>query len=291
MKVGIDSYSFHRYFGEVYEGLQTDPGTRWTMEGDFLDFAIVLGVDEVALESCFFNAMDDGLIAEIKARLDEAGLARVLGWGHPDGLSGGTDEKALKQLKAHIPQAKKLGCSVMRVVAASMLYADAPREALLANSVRMLKEAVEVADAHDVTLALENHIDYTSEEIVYLIENVASDCLRANFDTGNSLRKFEDPVEAAARVAPYSVSTHAKDIVTEPKGGSPAEHFTYWPSAPVGQGLIDMPGVAKALKDGGFDGALTVELDLVAAQFLDKPEEELVAQSVEYLRTLVRQEA
>jgi len=29
MKIGIDSYCFHRYFGEIYPGLQADPGTRW----------------------------------------------------------------------------------------------------------------------------------------------------------------------------------------------------------------------------------------------------------------------
>ena len=40
MQIGIDSYCFHRYFGEIYAGLQTDPGTRWRMEGEFLDFAL-----------------------------------------------------------------------------------------------------------------------------------------------------------------------------------------------------------------------------------------------------------
>ncbi len=34
MKIGIDSYCFHRYFGEVYDN-QQDPGRRITYE-DFL---------------------------------------------------------------------------------------------------------------------------------------------------------------------------------------------------------------------------------------------------------------
>jgi len=290
MKVGIDSYSFHRYFGEIYEGLQTDPGKRWTMEGEFLDFAIQQGVEEVALESCFFDAMDDALVDEIKARLDEAGIAPVLGWGHPDGLHGGTDEEALRQLLAHIPQARKMGCSVMGIRAASMLYADVPHESLLEASVRMLKVAAKVAAAEGITLGLENHIDFASTEIAQMVEAVGSDSLRVNFDTGNTLRKFEDPVEAARRLAPYAVSTHTKDIITLPKGGNPSEHFTYWPSAPAGQGLIDMLGVVKALGAGGFEGALTVELDLVGPQFANKSEEELVVESIEYLRDLIRLE-
>jgi 3-oxoisoapionate decarboxylase len=291
MKVGIDSYSFHRYFGEIYEGLQTDPGKRWKMQGEFLDFAIVQKVDEVAVESCFFDAMDDGLVGEIKARVAEAGIVPVLGWGHPDGLYGGTDEEALRELLAHIPQARKLGCSVMGIRAASMKYADAPRESLMEASVRMLRTAAKAAAAEGIILGLENHIDFTSAEIAQMIEAVGSESLKVNFDTGNTLRKFEDPVEAAKRLAPYAVSTHTKDIITLPKGGNPSEHFTYWPSAPAGQGLIDMAGVVKALGAGGFAGALTVELDLIGPQFAHKSEEKLVAESIEYLRDLIRLEA
>ncbi len=80
VKIGIDSYCFHRYFGEVYEGLQTDPGVAWQMEREFLDYALAQDVNEVALESCFFDALNDELCAEIRARLDEAGVDRVLGW-------------------------------------------------------------------------------------------------------------------------------------------------------------------------------------------------------------------
>ena len=95
MKIGIDSYCFHRYFGEIYPGLQADPGVRWKMEREFLEFALAQHVDEVALESCFFDALDDGLCAEIKGRLADAGVDSVLGWGHPEGLEGGTSREAL----------------------------------------------------------------------------------------------------------------------------------------------------------------------------------------------------
>ena len=41
MKIGIDSYCFHRFFGEVYEG-QPEPSAKMTMS-DFLAFAVELG--------------------------------------------------------------------------------------------------------------------------------------------------------------------------------------------------------------------------------------------------------
>lgn len=286
MNIGIDSYCFHRYFGEIYPGLQSDPGTRWRMEGEFLDFALAQDVGEVALEACFFDALDDGLCAEIRARLDDAGVDRVLGWGHPEGLWGGTKPEELESLKRHIPQTLKLGSTRMRIVAASMNYAKAPREELIGHVIPMLRDAAKEAEQQGVVLALENHIDFTSSEMVRILDAVASDHLRVNFDTGNCLRLFEDPVEAAARLAPYTISTHTKDIATRRKGGSPSDNFTWWPACPAGEGVIDMPGVVKALKGGGFDGCLALEVDLIGEQWAALPEEEIVTRSLSYLRTL-----
>jgi 3-oxoisoapionate decarboxylase len=286
MKIGLDSYCFHRYFGEVYPGLQTDPGTRWRMEDEFLDFALKQDVGEIAFEACFFNALDDGLIAEIRARLGP-GTDRLIGWGHPEGLWGGTKPEELESLKRHIPQTLKLGSNRMRIVAASMNYAKAPREELIGRVVPMLTEAARAAEDQGVVLALENHIDFTSQELLRIIEQVGSDNLRVNFDTGNCLRLFEDPVEAATRLAPYTISTHTKDITTRRKGGSPADNFTWWPACPAGQGVIDMPGVVEALKKGGFNGSLSLEVDLIADQWASLAEEEIVTQSLDYLRSLI----
>jgi sugar phosphate isomerase/epimerase len=287
MKIGIDSYCFHRYFGEIYPGLQADPGTRWRMEGEFLDFALRQNVDEIALEACFFDALDDDLCAEVKARLDDAGVDRVLGWGHPEGLWGGTKPEELESLKRHIPQTLKLGSNRMRITAASMNYAKAPREELIGRVIPMLAEAARAAQDQGVVLALENHIDVTSQELLRIIEAVGSESLRVNFDTGNALRLFEDPVEAATRLAPYTISTHTKDIATRRKGGSPSENFTWWPACPAGEGVIDMPGVVKALQEGGFDGSLSLEVDLIGEQWASLPEEEIVTRSLEYLRSLL----
>jgi 3-oxoisoapionate decarboxylase len=290
MLVGIDSYCFHRYFGEVYPDVQVDPGTRWDMAEDFVPFAVSLAVDEVALETLFFPALDDGYCASIKDRLDDAGMRRVIGWGHPDGLHRGQDEEALEDLIRHIPQAAKVGADTMRIVASSMLYVDEPHEPQIAACAVMLRKAAEAAEDHGVTLALENHIDFTSEEILQILDQVGSDALRVNFDVGNSLRMYEDPVQAARNLAPYTVATHTKDIVTRRDHvGAPSERFLFWPSCPVGEGLIDFLGVARALDEAGFEGSLALEMDLTASPWDQRPEEENVAQSIDALRGIVAQ--
>jgi sugar phosphate isomerase/epimerase len=289
MLVGIDSYSFHRYFGEIYEGgLQVDPGTRWDMMDDFVPYAASLEVDEVALETIFFPVFDDGYCSAIKDRLDEAGIRRVIGWGHPDGLHRGQDHEALEDLIRHIPRAEKVGASIMRIVASSMLYVDEDHGPQVKASVEMLKKAAKVAEDHGVTLAIENHIDFTSLEILDILNGVGSDNLKVNFDTGNALRLFEDPVEAARNVAPYTVATHTKDIVMR-RGGSPSERFTSWPSVPAGEGLIDLLGIARVLDEAGFEGSLAIEMDLMAEPFDKISEEENVAKGVAHLKSIREQ--
>ncbi len=41
MKIGIDSYCYHRYFGEVYEGVENPPKYEMTLE-DFIKRATEL---------------------------------------------------------------------------------------------------------------------------------------------------------------------------------------------------------------------------------------------------------
>ncbi len=282
MKVGIDSYSYHRYFGEVYPD-QTDPGLRWTFD-DFLRRAVELDVDGVSLESCFFESLDPAYLGDMGAALDEAGLERVLAWGHPDGLEAGRNRTAWREMNALIPKAPCLGAGVMRIVASSLQFRNEPHEPQIEVIVEMLKESVRIAEDQGVVLAIENHIDYTSAEIYQILERVGSDSLKVNFDTGNTLRMMEDPVQAARRLGPFTVATHTKDLAAC-RHVRPEEWY-FFSSVPVGTGLIDMPAVVKALRETGYNGVLAVETDHHKD---NQDEDQLVADSVAYLKQLVRQ--
>jgi 3-oxoisoapionate decarboxylase len=280
MKVGIDSYCYHRYFGEVYPD-QTNPGIRWTF-GDFVRRAGELAVEGVSLESCFFESLDSAYLADMKAVLDEKGLERVLAWGHPDGLEGGRNEQAWREMNALIPKAQCLGANIMRIVASSLMFRNEPHAPQLDAIVRMLQQSVKIAADYGVILAIENHIDYTSAEILQILERVDSEHLKVNFDTGNTLRMMEDPVAAATRLGPYTVATHTKDL-DACRHVRPEEWF-FFSSVPVGTGLIDMSGVVRALKRSGYTGMLAVESDHHKDQ---QDEDVLVAQSVAYLKKLL----
>ncbi len=281
MKLAIDSYCYHRYFGEIYPGIQTAPKRRMTV-WDFLRRAGKLGVKGVSLESCHFPWEDESFLRRLRDTLDEMGLERVWAWGHPSGLCSGTNHAAAKDLVRHIAVARKLGANVMRIVGGSR-HTRAPKWPIHKRQlVRMLSRVVGPAEEHGVVLAIENHIDLLADEMAELITTVDSPWLGVCLDTGNNLRLFEDPVVAAKTLAPFTRATHIKDIGV--LRGNPRE-FAFWPSVPLGEGLVDLPAVLGFLRRNKYTGLLAVEVDFLHPDYGD--EDPAVVKSVRYLRGLL----
>ena len=281
MKVGIDSYCYHRFFGEVYPE-QKPPPKQMSME-DFLKRAKELGVDGVSLESCFFPSFDAGYLADVKAILDDYGLDRVFAWGHPDGLEGGRNEQALKEMIAGFEYAQAIGADVMRVVGSSLTFRNEPHGPQIERLTRMFREAVVVAEDYDIKMADENHIDFTADEMVQLLDSVGSPYLGINFDTGNFLRLLDDPIAGMERLAKYTYATHIKDL--KPQNGVSPREWYFFSSTPVGDGLIDNGRLAQMLKDSGYAGFLAVEIDFLHPDY-NNDEDAAVAQSVKELKRI-----
>ena len=196
LRIGIDSYSYHRLLGDVRPG--EDPPPRQFDTREVLDHALSLGVDAVSLETSF-----------LELPLPPIDLEPVLAWGHPDGLAveGGLDD-----LLAWIDVAAAIGCELVRCVAGSPRVRCKPTDDLRAAAARAQKRGI--------TLALENHADLRAAEIAELVERV--DGLAVCFDTANALRVGDDPLEAARLLAPWTRLVHLKDVAagwTDPVAG------------------------------------------------------------------------
>ena len=253
-----------------------------TME-DFLAFAKKLGVDGVSLESCFFPSFDKEWFLDLKAQLDEYGFDRVYAWGHPDGLEAGKNREEFDSMVAQIPNAKLIGADVMRVVASSLMFRFEPHGPQIDILVDWFKEAIKVAEEYGVKLAVENHIDYTSDECLELLERVNSPYLGLNLDTGNFLRLLDDPVEGAKKLADRVYATHIKDL--KPVKGVDVREWYFFSSTPVGDGLVDNLKLAQILKDADYQGFLAVETDSLHPDYTNR-EHEAVEQSVRELRRI-----
>jgi sugar phosphate isomerase/epimerase len=283
MKIGIDSYCYHRFFGEVYDH-QTKPSKQMTLE-DFIRRAHQLKVDGVSLESCFIPRFDASYLSEIKGMLDEYKLDRVYAWGHPDGLEGGRNRKAFAEMVKHIPYAKAIGAKVMRVVGASLMFRKEPHGPMIERLTKMFSDAVKTAKAADVKLADENHIDFTADEMVSLIKAVRSPYFGINFDTGNFMRLLDDPVKGMEKLAKYTLSTHIKDLKVNRQAA--VDDWYFFSSAPVGDGVVNNQKLAQLLHEAGYQGFLAVEIDSLHPDYRND-EDRAVAKSVHALRRIAR---
>ena len=84
-QVGIESYSYHRYFGELTKW-EAPLDDRWSVD-QFLLRARQLGVQAVSLQTVYLDSLHRSEVERLRAVLDGHGLAGILAWGHPSGLA------------------------------------------------------------------------------------------------------------------------------------------------------------------------------------------------------------
>jgi 3-oxoisoapionate decarboxylase len=281
MKVGVDQYSYHRFFGEVYPE-QKAPGRTLSVE-EYIRTARKVGCEGITLESCFLPRTDAAYLSTLKGMMDELKLERVYGWGHPDGLEGGSNAKAYDEMVASLDAAKAVGADVMKVTGASLKFRFQPHAPMIEKLSRQFSDAAALAKGYGIKLAVENHIDFNPDEMLQIITNVNSPFLGMNFDSGNFLRLLSDPVEGMKKLAPYVLSTHIKDL--KPLKGANAEAWYFFACTPVGDGLVDNRALAALLKANNYKGFLAAEIDFLHPDYKDD-EFGAVARSIRELKKI-----
>ena len=275
LRIGIDSYSYHRLLGEVRDG-ESPPRRAFRGVEDVLEHARSLGVDGVSLETCFLPhpaAIDIGRLHDAAGTLE-----LVVAWGHPHGLEFGASAGALADLLAWLNVAAELGCTLVRCVAASpWLRAASSAAARIDDTVPPLREAAARARSLGLTLALENHGDLQAMEVLELVERVGNEALDVCFDTANALRVGDDVLEAANKLAAITRMLHLKDVEAPTAAMEPAGPC----SVAYGEGVVPLREVLAALERGGFEGLTCVELGQLAP---GADELELVERCVGWLR-------
>lgn len=277
MKIAIDSYCYHRFFGEVYPGLECPPDRPMTLD-DVIDEAEAFGVEGISIESFMFENTP-GRLEALRQRLDASGLERVWAWGHPDGLGSGQRPDALEDLYRHIDIARLLGADVMRVCAGGRRTRPASWNEHKRGLLPLLEKASQRAEECRLVLAIENHVDLLADELVELLEAIDSPALGVCLDTANNLRMLEDPMATIEKLAPYTRATHLKDVTAH--RGDP-KSFAFWPSVPLGQGVIDIPRILQLLREHDYRGLLALEIDYLHPRY--PGEAQAIAASLDYLR-------
>jgi len=120
---------------------------------------------------------------------------------------------------------------------------------------------VSTAEKYGITLTIEPHGKYTTraDTLRKILELNGSPHFACNFDTGNVAVAGNDSVATLQAVLDRVSHVHLKDIRRARLADG---HETGTPAGvPIGDGEVDIKGCLQLLKAGGYDRALSIEVD------------------------------
>ena len=86
----------------------------------------------------------------------------------------------------------------------------------VAESEQSVSAAVPLLEKYKIPLGIENHKDWTDDELVALLRKHSSEYLGACVDFGNNIALLDRPMDVIEKLAPYAVCTHLKNMGVEP---------------------------------------------------------------------------
>lgn len=249
MRIGLSVY------GTTF-GMGIDPASGHPIitPMQLMDKAIDAGLEGVELPATLVQGEDAAAVAQY-AR--ERGLFITLE----------TEGYTPSKLASAIDLGIRLGAGTIRtMVGGAKLGGDrrplAGRwQSFLQEVLTGLREATAVAERAGVNLAVENHQDLASEELLWLCESIGSQRFGITLDTGSTLATAEEPVDFAKRVAPHVKNVHLKDY----------QVYMYSEGyrlvrCPLGQGVVNFPALFKIFAETCPQVTMSIELGALEAR-------------------------
>src|SRR5229473_2360936 len=112
-----------------------------------------------------------------------------------------------------------------------------------------------VVSGEKMPLAIENHKDWTAQELAALMKDKSSEYLGVCLDTGNNIALLDNPMETIETLAPYALSTHFKDMAVELY----ADGFLL-SEVPLGEGIVDLKRAVAAVHNARPKTRFTLEM-------------------------------
>jgi len=226
---------------------------------------------EIGIKHIFLNVPAADEVAAVKQRLAEHGLTVIV-------LRGDTDlsqESAVRDLEAQLAICQDLDVKYMFL---SPKRHGASKEAIYDR----LREVGDVAEKYGVTVVLETHPDLGTNGDVHLetMRQINHPRIRVNFDSGN-IHYYNEHADAPTelrKIIDYVATVEIKDH---------SGVYNEWNFPALGQGVVDIPGVLKVLRDHGYDGPITMEIEgIKGIEWDEDTTKQAIKDSAIYLRSL-----
>jgi sugar phosphate isomerase/epimerase len=204
----------------------------------FLTFCHERGAGGVQLP---IGARDARYVKELRAAQERLGMYLEGSVRLP------SDRTDAGRFEAEVRTAKEAGVEILRTVQMSgrryeTFTSRAAYDAFRRRAWQSLQWALPILDRHKVRLAVENHKDLRTAEMVELMRKLASDRVGVCVDLGNNLALLDDPLATVQALAPWALTCHLKDMaVAEYAGGF------LLAEVPLGEGILDLPRMAALL--------------------------------------------
>ena len=219
----------------------------------------------------FMNVPRPQQIEAAQEQLDKHGLKVAVLRGDTDlGRASSVDELA-EQLQT----CEKMGVKYMFL---------SPKHRGVSKEVacERLRKVGDVAKKHGVTIGLETHPDLGTNADVHLetMKKIDHPNIRVNFDCANITyyNKDTDAVTELKKIIDYVGTVEIKDHNGQ---------YKTWNFPVLGQGVVDIPAVLGVLKEHGYTGPITMEVEGIKGVTWDEATaKKAVADSAKYLRSL-----
>jgi len=279
VRFGIDSFSFHRFFGENSKW-EVPAATQWRTK-DFIDFARKHDIDLITLQTAYLDLSDSETHAEIKRWKSEMSNYLAFTWGHPNGFDGGKNQEAFKSATQWLERSADFELEQMRIVFGNHFNFDEAPRIRMERIGDQLEILVQRARQLGVRLSVENHADFNVPVLLEMINGIDDQYLGVCLDLGNSYRVGDDISQLMESIDTSRVfMIQAKEIDQMPDNiqGAP---IGWWPTVNFGTGKIDIAKRVNRLIQRGFTGPIAIELSNLGAG-LD--EIGVAEQAINYLR-------
>lgn len=218
---------------------------------------------------------DPARIREVRAAADAAGIELSNLAVGADLSAADPAERAAQvdRVRRYVDLAAALGITRMRhdvVAHAGVAGDDTPLfEEVLPRIVESSREIARHAAAAGITTSLENHGFFvqSSDRVRRILHAVDEPNFRTTLDVGNFVCVDEDPVAAVTQNLPYASVVHLKDFYIRPAEREMGEGWfrsrggKHLRGAVLGNGDLDLPGIARAIRASDFRGHVSLEFE------------------------------
>jgi len=251
LQVGLNPYGLTYTLGLQGRGTPRENPDGRGLDG-LLDIATEIGAHTIEIHNGWLAEMSDDELAALRRRLAGLGMVPIVSSGLPHEPHG-----------AAIRSAVALGAKTIRLALTRILCGDraalgADWPALVADARDGIRRYAALAYDTGVTLAIENHQDFGSQELVDFCEEAGPN-VGICFDIANSFPVAEAPLDFARRAAPRVRHVHLKDYHVQ----FTDEGYRLVRCA-VGDGAVPIAGIVAIL--GEHHQSLTASIEIAALE-------------------------